>query len=379
MVSCISSNMIKVMPVYLHHIETLLPPTSYPQEEIAATLKRSVAKGDRRTEKIIHHLYAQSAIERRSSVVTDFLPDAEPGIFYDRATDAFLCPSTGARNALYTEAARTMFPTIATRTLAASGFAPEQLTHLITVSCTGFFQPGPDFAILKALGLSAHVERYHLGFMGCYAAFPALRMAKAFCEANPEAVVLVVCLELCSLHVQWTASMDDLLAGSVFADGASATVVSAREPQSTTGALRLDAFSSAIAPAGDSDMAWTIGDVGFQMRLSSYVPEIIQSNVKDAIQPILEKAVRTQEQVTHWAVHPGGRAILDRVERGLDLPESALAASREVLRNCGNMSSATILFVLKELLSHGVAPEDTLLAMAFGPGLTIETALLTAL
>jgi predicted naringenin-chalcone synthase len=215
--------------------------------------------------------------------------------------------------------------------------------------------------------------------MGCYAAFPALRMAKAFCEANPEAVVLVVCLELCSLHVQWTASMDDLLAGSVFADGASATVVSAREPQSTTGALRLDAFSSAIAPAGDSDMAWTIGDVGFQMRLSSYVPEIIQSNVKDAIQPILEKAVRTQEQVTHWAVHPGGRAILDRVERGLDLPESALAASREVLRNCGNMSSATILFVLKELLSHGVAPEDTLLAMAFGPGLTIETALLTAL
>ena len=365
------------MPVYLHHIETLLPPTSYAQADIAEALKKTVAQGDRRTEKIIHHLYAHSAIERRSSVVTDFLPGAEPGIFYDAQADAFLCPSTQARNTLYTEAARTMFPTIAARAFeAAAGFAPEQLTHLITVSCTGFFQPGPDFAILKALGLHANVERYHLGFMGCYAAFPALRMAKAFCEASPEAVVLVVCLELCSLHVQWTGGMDDLLAGSVFADGAGAAIVSARQPEGS--ALRLDGFSSAIAPAGDSDMAWTIGDVGFQMRLSSYVPEIIQTNVCAAIQPILEKAERTQEEITHWAVHPGGRAILDRVERGLSLPETALAASREVLRGCGNMSSATILFVLRELLTRGVAPDETLLAMSFGPGLTIETALLTA-
>jgi predicted naringenin-chalcone synthase len=155
-------------------------------------------------------------------------------------------------------------------------------------------------------------------------------------------------------------------------------VISARRPIGTVPALRLDAFSSAIAPAGDSDMAWTIGDVGFQMRLSSYVPEIIQTNVGAAIQPILEKGQLTQEQVTHWAVHPGGRAILDRVERGLGLSNTALAASRDVLRGCGNMSSATILFVLREILTRGVAPDDTLLAMSFGPGLTIETALLTA-
>jgi predicted naringenin-chalcone synthase len=366
------------MPVYLHQIETLLPPISYAQEEIAAALKKTSAPVDRRREKIIHHLYAQSAIERRASVVTDFVPGTRPGIFYDEATDAFLCPSTKARNTLYTEAAREMFPAIATQIFeAASGFAPEQLTHLITVSCTGFFQPGPDFAILKALGLHANVERYHLGFMGCYAAFPALRMARAFCEADPNAVVLVVCLELCTLHVQWTGTMDDLLAGSVFADGAGAAIVSAREPSGT--ALRLDVFSSAIAPAGDSDMAWTIGDVGFQMKLSSYVPEIIQANMAAAIEPILGEAKLTQEQITHWAVHPGGRAILDRVEKGLGLPDTALAASREVLRGCGNMSSATILFVLRELLSRGVAPTDRLLAMSFGPGLTIETALLTAI
>lgn len=362
------------MSVFIHHIETLVPSATYAQEDIGAALKRSVAKGDRRTEKVIHHIYAHSAIDRRASVVTTFLPDAPPGIFYDPATDTFLSPSTGARNALYTVTARALFAEIAATALAASGFAPERLTHLVTVSCTGFFQPGPDFAILQALGLTADVERYHLGFMGCYAAFPALRMARDFCRANPDAVVLVVCLELCTLHVQWTADMDDLLAGSVFADGASAAVVSACEPAGT--ALRLDAFASAIAPAGDTDMAWTIGDNGFAMRLSAYVPRIIEANVRGALQPLLDREGLTQSGIEHWAVHPGGRAILDRVESGLDLPVSSLAASRDILRRFGNMSSATMLFVLRELLVRGAAVDDSVLAMSFGPGLTVETALL---
>ena len=364
------------MAVYLHHIETLVPSSSHSQSDIAAALKKSVGKGDRRTEKIIHHLYAHSGIERRA-VSSDFVPGAKAGIFYDPDADAFLCPSTQARNDLYTTTARKMFPEIARNSFAnAPGFTPADLTHLITVSCTGFFQPGPDFAILEALGLHANVERYHLGFMGCYAAFPALRMAKAFCEANPDAVVLVVCLELCSLHVQWTAEMDDLLAGSVFADGASAAIISARKPVGP--ALRIDAFASAIAPAGESDMAWTIGDIGFKMRLSSYVPEIIQANIEEAIQPVLEKCGQTQASISRWAVHPGGRAILDKVEKGLALSPGDLAASREILRRCGNMSSATILFVLQEILSGSVEPGEATLAMSFGPGLTVETAVLTA-
>jgi predicted naringenin-chalcone synthase len=364
------------MSIYIHHIETLLPPISYPQEEIAAVLKQTVAKGDRRTEKIIHHLYAQSGIEKRHIVVADLLPEAPPGIFYDRANEVFLCPSTGARNDLYTTAAREMFADIAQNAFVASpGFEPADLTHLITVSCTGFFQPGPDFAILQRLGLHANVERYHLGFMGCYAAFPALRMARAFCEANPDAVVLVVCLELCSLHVQWTDGMDDLIAGTVFADGASAAIVSSRKPVGS--ALQLDAFASAIAPAEEADMAWTIGNEGFRMRLSSYVPQIVEENVEEAIQPVLTKVGKSAKDIDHWAVHPGGRAILDKAEKGLALPPDALAASREVLRTCGNMSSATVLFVLKELIQRGVAPEESILAMSFGPGLTIETAMLT--
>lgn len=365
------------MAVYLHRIETLVPPNSYSQADIASALKKSVAKGDRRTEKIVHHLYAHSGIDRRASVVTDFVPGAERGIFYDPDADVFLCPSTQARNDLYTVSARQMFPELARRIFDnAPGFDASELTHLITVSCTGFFQPGPDFAILDALGLHAGVERYHLGFMGCYAAFPALRMAKSFCEANPDAVVLVVCLELCSLHVQWTTAMDDLLAGSVFADGAGAGLVSARKPVGS--ALRIDAFASAIAPAGESDMAWTIGDVGFKMRLSSYVPEIIQSNVVEAIQPVLARSGQTRDSIARWAVHPGGRAILDRVQKGLSLSDEDLASSREILRRCGNMSSATILFVLQEILARGVEPDEAALAMSFGPGLTVETVVLTA-
>ncbi len=363
------------MASYIHCLETLLPPHCYAQKDIAAMLQKNIVRGDRRKEKIIHQLFARSGIEQRHSVVADLLPDSPSGIFFDRETGALLCPSTGERNALYTESARGMFTDIAREILAKSGFAPSELTHLITVSCTGFFQPGPDFAILEALGLHAGVERYHLGFMGCYAAFPALRMAKAFCESNPDAVVLVVCLELCTLHVQWTAAPDDLLAGAVFADGASAALVSARIPSGP--ALRLDAFASAIAPAGEADMAWTIGDTGFRMRLSTYIPEIIQTNLSDALAPLLSRARLTQEQITHWAIHPGGRAILDRVESGLGLPKETLGASREVLRTCGNMSSATILFVLKELQARGLNAGETVLPMSFGPGLTIETGLLT--
>jgi predicted naringenin-chalcone synthase len=366
------------MSVYIHHIETLLPETSYPQEKVAATLKRCVAGGDRRTEKIIHYLYTNSGIEKRHSVVKDFEEGSAGGPFYDPVTDTVLSPSTETRNDIYTQAAREMLPCLAERAFAhCPGIAPTDLTHLITVSCTGFFQPGPDFAILKALGLTAGVERYHLGFMGCYAAFPALRMARDFCIANPEAVVLVVCLELCSLHLQWTNGMDDLLAGSVFADGAAAVIVSGREPE--RGGLRLDGFASAIAPAADSDMAWTIGDTGFRMRLSSYVPEILETNVESAIVPILTKTNLERDAVTHWAVHPGGRAILDKVERGLSLPADALAASRAVLKTCGNMSSSTVLFVLNELWRRqNWQTNERTLAMSFGPGLTVETAILTA-
>jgi predicted naringenin-chalcone synthase len=246
-------------------------------------------------------------------------------------------------------------------------FQPTDITHVITVSCTGFYNPGPDYDVVLGLALPARVERYHLGFMGCYAALPALRMAQQFCQANPDAVVLIVCLELCTLHLQVKGDVDSLLGNALFADGAAAVVVSARAPDRPT--LALGDFQSALALEGKGEMAWEIGDRGFNLVLSSYVPDIIASNLL----PILEST----RSIDRWAVHPGGKAILDRVERGLELAPDELAASRSVLRDYGNMSSVTILFVLERLLSE-LVPGQRLCALAFGPGLTLQTAVFEA-
>ncbi|HSI62941.1 MAG TPA: 3-oxoacyl-[acyl-carrier-protein] synthase III C-terminal domain-containing protein, partial [Candidatus Saccharimonadia bacterium] len=204
-----------------------------------------------------------------------------------------------------------------------------------------------------------------------------LRMAAQFCEANPRAVVLVMCLELCSLHMQVNSHQDSILANSLFADGAAAAIVSARTPVAGQACFRLDGFMSSLVSAGEADMAWDIGDEGFNIVLSSYVPDIIQSS----LQPILEDNFRQKdlslEEIDAWAVHPGGRAILDKVEQSLSLPKSALEVSRNVLRDYGNMSSATVLFVLKEMLEGAGAESALTCAIAFGPGLTVETALLT--
>ncbi len=162
----------------------------------------------------------------------------------------------------------------------AEGFSVADVTHIIFASCTGFTNPGPDYHIIRELGLNPGVERYTLGFMGCYAAFPALRMAGQFCEANPRAVVLVVCLELCSLHLQINDQPDSILANSLFADGAAAVVVSSRKPPPEIPAYRLQSFASALVTDGEADMAWDIGNEGFNIVLSSYVPEILGARVR---------------------------------------------------------------------------------------------------
>jgi predicted naringenin-chalcone synthase len=210
--------------------------------------------------------------------------------------------------------------------------------------------------------------------MGCYAAFPVLTMARAFCAENPDAVVLVVCLELCSLHLEPSDEIDDILAFSVFADGAAAALVSSRKPSGASG-FRFMAMDSTIAPDSEEDMAWTIGDRGFKMVLSTYVPKILEAQIGDVVDPVLANTGLVRDDVQHWAVHPGGRAILDKVRDGLDIDESQLTASRNVLSEYGNMSSATILFVLNETLTRSETG-DRVMAMAFGPGLTVETGLL---
>jgi predicted naringenin-chalcone synthase len=368
------------MPVYLYPIVTETPPTAYRQCEVAERSKRQLAAGDRKIERLIHYLYSQSGIEKRYSAIEDFIPGHPGGIYYDPATDTLHNPTTSQRNHLYTQVATDMAPRLAQRAIErCPGLGPTDITHVITASCTGFFQPGIDFLILRQCGLSPSVTRYHLGFMGCYAAFPALKLAQTICKADPQAVVLVECLELCSLHLQFDTQVDNLIGGSVFADGAGAAIVSARTDIGTP-VLLLERFDSTVTPTGEEDMAWSIGDQGFRMRLSSYVPEILHGNIAAGVAPILEASGLQKEEIDHWAIHPGGRAILDKVQSALELCDSSLSASRCILREFGNMSSATIFFVLGAMLAQGgVGSGEPVVAVAFGPGLTVESAILRGL
>ena len=248
---------------------------------------------------------------------------------------------------------------------------------MVTASCTGFFNPGIDYLLCRELGLAGNTQRFHLGFMGCYAAFPALNMAAQFCQANPQAVVLVMGLELCTLHLQINGSEDTILANSLFADGAGAALVSARSPQPGNATFRVCDFDSALIPSGREAMAWSIGDLGFDISLSSYVPKIIGAGIADVLQPLLTRNTLSTRDIQRWAVHPGGKSIVDKVAASLELSPDQVLPSRDVLRTFGNMSCATIFFVLKETLAKpAVEDREKVCAIAFGPGLTVETALL---
>ncbi len=357
---------------YIRHIETLVPEISYPQA-VAAEVLSSRSESEK-TKRYIRKVYGASGIEKRHSIVSDFQPDGGTGLFV-AADGSIREPSTGERNDAYVAAAREMIPEIARRAIEhCPGVAASDITHVITVSCTGFFNPGPDLLVIDALDLSPKVERYHLGFMGCYAAFPALKMASQFCALDESANVLIVCLELCSIHLQNKDDLDSIVANSVFADGAAAAIVSSRPPRGDERGFSIEHFGCNLAREGVGDMAWDIGDHGFNIVLSKYVARIIGAGIKELINEVFSGSGFSPDDIDHWAVHPGGRAILDKVETGLELPAHQLRASRETLASFGNMSSATILFVLSAILNDGGTNDgEAVCAMAFGPGLTIET------
>ena len=368
------------MTAYLISAATAVPGTAYPQTLIRDLL-RAQPQMDRLAQRLIPSAFNASGIDTRYSVIPDYLGAGGP--FFDAVSGQMLSPGTGLRNEVYTREVTPLFLDAGRRALEGSGLAPEDIIHVVTVSCTGFFAPGPDYLVVRALGLPATTQRFHVGFMGCYAAFPALRMARAFCDADPQANVLVICAELCTLHVKVSPDPDDIVSSAVFADGAAAVVVSAQPPVTGRTALRFDAFETALTPPdqGEKDMAWTIGDQGYQMVLSSYVPRLIETHLHGAVGPLLHtlpgELAQAGEHIEHWAVHPGGRSILDKVEGSLGLSETQMHASREVLRRYGNMSSATVLFILRDLLEE-VRDGERVCAMAFGPGLTVESGLMTA-
>jgi prepilin-type processing-associated H-X9-DG protein len=247
-------------------------------------------------------------------------------------------------------------------------FDTQSLTHIIVVCCTGMYAPGLDIDLVKRYNLSSSIHRTG-NFMGCYAAFNAIKAADAFCHRDPNAKVLIVCTELCSLHFQKKPTEDNLLANALFADGSAALLIEGKSDRSMK--LKPDADSG-------SDMAWSIGDLGFEMKLSTYVPSIIKAGISSLTNTLLQKVGRQLTDIRFFAVHPGGKKILENIEQELRIPADRNGAAHTVLRKFGNMSSPTILFVLHEIARQLTEADrnEYILSFAFGPGLTLESMVL---
>ena len=359
-------------PVFIRALATAVPEFKNQQSEIEAFMLRVVGNTDRK-KAFIRRIYEGSAIETRYSVIPDYRLPTEERTFFPKNDELDPVPSTAQRNALFCVEANNLAVLAVRRLLdQLPGFDPQRITHLITVSCTGFSAPGFDFHLVKEFSLAPGIHRFHIGFMGCFAAFPALKLAQSLVRSTPGAQVLIVDVEACTLHFQKEFEPDVVVANALFADGAAALLLSA-EP----GPLRLHDFRSHIIPGSEDDMAWIIGETGFDMKLSSYVPRLIEGNIGAVLERLFVDSGWGRDELKLWAVHPGGRAILDKTAKVLGLEHEELDVSYDVLRRYGNMSSATIFFVLREILDR--EQKGKLFACAFGPGLTVESGFLEAM
>jgi predicted naringenin-chalcone synthase len=340
-----------------------------PEHEVHDTFVRFAVRllRDRRSRLLFERMAARAQIGRRWSCLAPAAPgcneSVDAGGFYTLGQ----FPSTAERMTRYEAEA----PVLAAKAVDRLGAAARAATHLIVTSCTGFSAPGIDLELVRRCGLDPAVERTVIGFMGCYAAITALKLARHIVRSDHAARVLVLSVELCTLHLQETEDLDRLLTFLLFGDGASAALVSA-EPVG----LALDGFHAVLVQRAADQITWNIRDFGFDMVLSGQVPGTINDALRSGSARVLpDTAV---DAIDMWAVHPGGRTVLDAVEGAFGLGQSALAASRAILRDYGNMSSPTVMFVLEALMREQTPAGARGCAMAFGPGLTAETMLFSA-
>lgn len=349
-----------------------------PRHELAQTdafeLAREVFCDTPEQAKLLKVLYRRSGVNTRYSVV----PLSEAVALRRRAEEsraedspAYCGPSTAERMRLYQEHSLPLATRAARQALDQSGLAPRDVTHVVTVSCTGFAAPGVDVGLIRALELAPTVERSHIGFMGCHGAINGLRVAQALAGSQPQARILLCAVELCSLHCHFPFDPSRSVGNAIFADGAAALVGGAAAPKSD--AWRVAATSSCLLQDTQDAMSWDIGDHGFLMELSSRVPDLIQRDLRGWLEAWLAQHDLRLEDVASWAVHPGGPRIVTAVQESLGLSAEAVAVSREVLSEFGNMSSPTVLFILERFLQG--RGERPCVMLAFGPGLVAEAVL----
>ena len=353
------------MPLSVIGLGTAVPQGRISQAEALALAPQMVTASPRQ-QRLLERIYQRSGVTHRHCIPPSVSPN----------------PTTAERMRRYQPAALDLAHRASLLALEDAGIEASAITHLITVSCTGFGAPGFDLALIASLPLPMDVARTHVGFMGCHGAFNGLRVARAFVEADPKACVLLCAVEVCSLHLQEGWNPDHIVANALFADGAGAVVAVGSEvaselgygASSKTGGLQLVASSSTVLAGTEDLMGWTIQDHGFSMVLSSQVPSRIAAHLRPWLDHWLAGQGLALPEVETWAVHPGGPRILRAVLESAGLQPAQIDLSTEVLSRFGNMSSATILFILERLrITAGFGP---CLALGFGPGLTVEAALL---
>lgn len=351
---------------------TANPASRVSQGRIAEFMVKAMELDGKQARKL-RTAFGASGIQYRYSVLDDYSKD-NGFSFFPNSKDLEPFPGTARRMEMYRHNALSLSLKAIENAFAGS-FNPDSISHLITVSCTGMYAPGLDIDIVNECGLSSSTNRLGLNFMGCYAAINAIRTADAICVSDVNARVLIVCTELCSLHFQKKYNEDNLLANALFGDGSAAMIV---ESSHTAMALRAVKFHSQVYKEGERDMAWNVGDLGFEMRLSSYVPRLISKGIKNLAEVCIGGSGLSVEDISYFAIHPGGKRILQVVEKELNISPQKAHHSHAVLSEYGNMSSPSVMFVLREIYNE-LGTQDHgkyVLSFAFGPGLTIEAALL---
>jgi predicted naringenin-chalcone synthase len=351
---------------YINRIATAVPPHDIHRAFIsfAATL---LPEGTMRN--LFRRMARMSAIEHRFSFIDPIATDDGSWQDAERLYVPGNFPVTARRMKFFERFA----PQLAQSALDNLSITDQErrgISHVIVTSCTGLYAPGLDFEVVNHLGLDPSVERTMIGFMGCYAAINALKSAHHIVRSEPNAKVLMLNLELCTLHLQETQDLEQVLSFLVFADGSAASLISAEEQ-----GLAIDSFLALNIPKTSHLITWRIGELGFDMQLSGQVP----GEIGRALNEFGSQVTRGKDpaSIDLWAVHPGGRSILDSVEKSLALPADALSSSRDVLARYGNMSSATVMFVLQQIMQRAQSGQHGC-AMSFGPGLTAETLLFHA-